>query len=138
MKIDWTDVGVIEDVPVMGARVVRSAQGDIAVIKLGNLSGATILAGLTAVPEELGDFASGRTIGSFTVTGSMSDSVVASARFNSIILGNVDAAAGLEAKGIFADAIKSYLRKSLPSAKLTNLDVAGTFDASLNYAVNIF
>jgi nitrite reductase (NADH) small subunit len=33
MKIDWTDVGVIEDIPVMGARVVRSAAGDIAVFR---------------------------------------------------------------------------------------------------------
>jgi nitrite reductase (NADH) small subunit len=33
MKIDWIDVGVVEDIPVLGARVVRSAGGDIAVFR---------------------------------------------------------------------------------------------------------
>jgi nitrite reductase (NADH) small subunit len=33
MKIDWVDVGVLEDIPVMGARVVRSAHGNIAVFR---------------------------------------------------------------------------------------------------------
>jgi len=33
MKIDWIDVGVLEDIPAMGARVVRSTDGDIAVFR---------------------------------------------------------------------------------------------------------
>ena len=113
-------------------------QGDIGVIKLGSLSGATILAGLNAKPDELTDFASNRLIGSFTVTGAIADSVVAAARFNSIVLGSVDSEVDPESKGIFADAIKSYLRKLPTSVKLNNLDTAGTFDPSDNYAVNVF
>lgn len=33
MKIDWKEVGTVDDVPVMGARVVHSADGDIAVFR---------------------------------------------------------------------------------------------------------
>jgi nitrite reductase (NADH) small subunit len=33
MRIDWMDVGSIEDVPVLGARVVRTADGDVAVFR---------------------------------------------------------------------------------------------------------
>jgi nitrite reductase (NADH) small subunit len=33
MKIDWIDIGQLEDVPVLGARVVRTDEGDIAVFR---------------------------------------------------------------------------------------------------------
>ena len=33
MRIDWMDVGTIADVPVLGARVVRTADGDVAVFR---------------------------------------------------------------------------------------------------------
>ena len=33
MKLDWIDVGLVTDIPPMGARVVRSADGDIAVFR---------------------------------------------------------------------------------------------------------
>ena len=33
MKMDWIDVGLVVDIPPMGARVVRSADGDIAVFR---------------------------------------------------------------------------------------------------------
>ena len=33
MKIDWIEVGLLEDVPVMGARVVRTEDGDVAVFR---------------------------------------------------------------------------------------------------------
>jgi nitrite reductase (NADH) small subunit len=33
MKLDWIDVGLVADIPPMGARVVRSADGDIAVFR---------------------------------------------------------------------------------------------------------
>jgi nitrite reductase (NADH) small subunit len=33
MRIDWMDVGTIDDVPQLGARVVRTAEGDIAVFR---------------------------------------------------------------------------------------------------------
>ena len=33
MKMDWIDVGLVADIPPMGARVVRSADGDIAVFR---------------------------------------------------------------------------------------------------------
>lgn len=33
MKVEWIEVGVLDDIPVMGARVVRSADGDIAVFR---------------------------------------------------------------------------------------------------------
>jgi nitrite reductase (NADH) small subunit len=33
MMIDWIDVGDLSDIPAMGARVVRSANGDIAVFR---------------------------------------------------------------------------------------------------------
>ncbi len=33
MKLDWIDVGLVADIPPMGARVVRSAGGDIAVFR---------------------------------------------------------------------------------------------------------
>jgi nitrite reductase (NADH) small subunit len=33
MMIDWIDVGVLSDIPAMGARVVRSADGNIAVFR---------------------------------------------------------------------------------------------------------
>jgi nitrite reductase (NADH) small subunit len=33
MRIDWMDVGTLEDVPMLGARVVRTAQGDVAVFR---------------------------------------------------------------------------------------------------------
>jgi nitrite reductase (NADH) small subunit len=33
MRIDWMDVGTLEDVPVLGARVVRTDGGDVAVFR---------------------------------------------------------------------------------------------------------
>jgi nitrite reductase (NADH) small subunit len=33
MRIDWMDVGSIDDVPALGARVVRTADGDVAVFR---------------------------------------------------------------------------------------------------------
>lgn len=33
MRIDWMDVGTIDEVPVLGARVVRTAEGDVAVFR---------------------------------------------------------------------------------------------------------
>ncbi|GAB2175968.1 nitrite reductase small subunit NirD [Dongia sp. agr-C8] len=33
MRIDWMDVGTLDDVPVLGARVVRTADGDVAVFR---------------------------------------------------------------------------------------------------------
>ncbi|HEV8391980.1 MAG TPA: nitrite reductase small subunit NirD [Dongiaceae bacterium] len=33
MKTDWIDVGLVSDIPPMGARVVRSGGGDIAVFR---------------------------------------------------------------------------------------------------------
>ena len=33
MKMDWIDVGLMSDIPPMGARVVRSGDGDIAVFR---------------------------------------------------------------------------------------------------------
>ena len=33
MKMDWINVGLMADIPPMGARVVRSAEGDIAVFR---------------------------------------------------------------------------------------------------------
>jgi nitrite reductase (NADH) small subunit len=33
MRIDWMDVGTLEDVPVLGARVVRTDEGDVAVFR---------------------------------------------------------------------------------------------------------
>jgi nitrite reductase (NADH) small subunit len=33
MKTDWIDVGLVADIPPMGARVVRSGDGDIAVFR---------------------------------------------------------------------------------------------------------
>jgi nitrite reductase (NADH) small subunit len=33
MRVDWMDVGSIDDVPVLGARVVRTAEGDVAVFR---------------------------------------------------------------------------------------------------------
>jgi nitrite reductase (NADH) small subunit len=33
MKIDWIEVGQLEDVPVLGARVVRTDDGDVAVFR---------------------------------------------------------------------------------------------------------
>jgi nitrite reductase (NADH) small subunit len=33
MKMDWIDVGLVADIPPMGARVVHSAEGDIAVFR---------------------------------------------------------------------------------------------------------
>jgi len=33
MIVDWIDVGILSDIPPMGARVVRSANGDIAVFR---------------------------------------------------------------------------------------------------------
>jgi nitrite reductase (NADH) small subunit len=33
MKLDWIDVGLVSDIPPMGARVVRSGDGDIAVFR---------------------------------------------------------------------------------------------------------
>ncbi|WP_119304134.1 nitrite reductase small subunit NirD [Dongia deserti] len=38
MKIDWIDVGDVDDIPIMGARVVRSADGDIAVFRTADNS----------------------------------------------------------------------------------------------------
>jgi len=33
MRIDWMDVGTLDDVPVLGARVVRTEEGDVAVFR---------------------------------------------------------------------------------------------------------
>jgi cyclophilin family peptidyl-prolyl cis-trans isomerase len=119
--------------------------GDIGTVKLGNIVGSTILAGMSTRPDDLTDFVLNRAIGSFSVTGTYSDSVVAAARFNKIALANVDKTAGSELKGIYADAIKSYVRIGVEPLKLTKLDVAGTFDVDLDipeadrrYEVRVF
>jgi hypothetical protein len=40
--------------------------------------------------------------------------------------------------GIYADAIKSYVRKGVSGIKLKNLDAAGTQDASGKFEVRLF
>jgi hypothetical protein len=112
--------------------------GDIGTVKLGNMVGSTILAGMSTRPDDLADFVLESAISSFTVTGTLSDSIVAASRINAITLGTVDKTAGAELKGIYADAIKSYVRKGVDGTKLTKLDTAGTFDAASNYEVRLF
>jgi cyclophilin family peptidyl-prolyl cis-trans isomerase len=112
--------------------------GDIATVKLGGLVSSEFFAGITSAPDDIGDFTAGRTISSFTVTGEVSDSVVAAGKFNAITVGSVDTAAGASTKGFYADAIKSYVRKTPTAARFTNLDFAQTVDASQNYEVQVF
>lgn len=112
--------------------------GDIATVKLGGLVSSDFFAGITSAPDDIGDFTAGRTISSFTVTGEVSDSMVAAGKFNTITVGSVDAAAGTSTKGFYADAIKSYVRKTPTAARFTNLDFAQTVDASQNYEVQVF
>ncbi len=113
--------------------------GDIANVKLGSISGSNFLAGLSAKPASLTDLAPGKTISKFTVAGAFSDSTVAAKKFGAISIGSVDAIAGSEGGGFYADAIKSYLRKTLPPVKLTGLDATGAFDVlSPNYHLQLF
>jgi hypothetical protein len=107
-------------------------------IKIGNMAGSAIIAGVAGKPDALADFATTSDIGTFTITGTLSDSVVAAARFKTIVLANVDKEAGTEVKGIYADAIKSYVRKGILPTKLTKLEAAGIFDADHNYEVRVF
>jgi peptidyl-prolyl cis-trans isomerase A (cyclophilin A) len=119
--------------------------GDIGSVKLRNMVGSNVYAGLDQKPNDLGDFSEGRTISSFTVTENMSDSVVAAAKFNTIVLGSVNTTAGTTVKGIYADAIKSYLRKGEGGARLSRLDdttpapeVPTLYNSSGNYEVALF
>jgi cyclophilin family peptidyl-prolyl cis-trans isomerase len=119
--------------------------GDIGSVKLRNMVSSSVLAGVAQQPNDLGDFADGRTISSFTVTENLSDSVVAAAKFNSIVLGSVNTTAGTTVKGIYADAIKSYLRKGEGGVRLSRLDdttpapeVPTLYNSSGNYEVALF
>ncbi len=114
--------------------------GDIATVKLGSISSSSFLAGLSAKPTALADFASARAIAKFTVAGGFADSTIAAGTLGSISIGSVDAAAGTTLGGIYADAIKSYLRKGTPPVKKSNLTTASTNADTLspNYQVQVF
>ena len=103
-----------------------------------SMIGSELFAGVNAKPDDLGDFVVSRTIGNFSVTGTLADSVVAAAHFNSITLANVDKSAGSEVNGIYADAIKSYVRKGVDPVRLTRLDAPDEVDEELNYEVVLF
>ena len=111
--------------------------GNIGKVQLGDISGSIFLAGLAAKPTAIGDFVAAKTITNFTVKGTMSDSTVAAAKFNTISVAAVDADAGSSTRGFYADAIKSYVRKG--AVKRTNLDAATTADSvAPNYEVLVF
>ena len=111
--------------------------GNVGVVQLGDISGSTFLAGLAAKPTAIGDFVSAKTITNFIVKGTMSDSTVAAAKFNSVIVTAVDANAGSSPGGFYADAIKSYVRKG--AVKRTNLDAPVTFDSvNPNFEAKVF
>jgi peptidyl-prolyl cis-trans isomerase A (cyclophilin A) len=96
--------------------------GDITSLTVGSISGTSIFAGLTEKPDASIDFVNAKTIGTLKVNGTFSDSTVAAARLNSVTVNAVDRDAGTEVGGIYADAIKSYLRKDSGKGKLANLD----------------
>lgn len=117
--------------------VTVRTSGAIGALKLGDLSGSLIFAGVLAKPAGLGDVIAGTSIDSITVSGTMADSIVAANLIKSAKVNAVDAAAGTATWGFYADAIKSYLRKGAP--KLTMLDAASKPDAvDPNYEVRIF
>lgn len=111
--------------------------GNIGVVQLGDISGSTFLAGLAAKPTAISDFVSAKTITNFIVKGTMSDSTVAAAKFNSILVTAVDANVGSGPGGFYADAIKSYIRKGV--LKRANLDAPVTFDiVDPNFEAKVF
>lgn len=116
------------------------AFGGITTVKLGGLSGSTILAGFTEEPSEEADFSNATNIGSFTVTGQFADSLVAASRFNSVVVNEVDPNAGTEVGGFAAEAIKSYLRRGLAPVRGSNLDAeSDPFDeVAPNYRVALY
>jgi cyclophilin family peptidyl-prolyl cis-trans isomerase len=113
--------------------------GDVGVVQLGSLADSQFLVGLTVRPDEIGDFVTAKTISNFTVKGTMSNSVVAAAKMTVVNVAAVDANAGTELGGFYADAIKSYVRKGPVLVKKTNLDAAAVADSELpNYEVRVF
>jgi cyclophilin family peptidyl-prolyl cis-trans isomerase len=111
--------------------------GDVGTVQVGDLIGSSFFVGMTSKPDDLSDFAAGKTIANFTVKGTMSDSVVAAAKINVVSVAAVDANPGSEVGGFYADAIKSYVRKGV--VKKTNLDAAAIADTVLpNYQVQVF
>ncbi len=120
----------------LGGATVRTS-GEIGSIKLGDIAGSSIFAGVLSKPTVLGDLATGTKIGSFIVSGTMSDSTVAAGTINSVSVSAVDADAGSTKGGFYADAIKSYVRKGVVTLK--NLDSAAKADSvDPNYEVQIF
>lgn len=115
--------------------------GDVSKIQVGDLIDSEILVGVNEKPDAIGDFALAKTIGNLTVKGTMANSVVAAAKITAASIANVDANAGTEVGGLYADAIKSYVRKGpVPAVKKTNLDAPTTNVDTLapNYEVRVF
>jgi hypothetical protein len=75
--------------------------------EVGDLIGSSFFVGMTSKPDDLSDFAAGKTIANFTVKGTMSDSVVAAAKINVVSVAAVDANPGAKSAVFYADAIKS-------------------------------
>lgn len=135
VTVDSTKLGVFSVGGSLHGVTVRTT-GDVGTVTVGDLEGSQFLVGLTAQPDEISDFVTGKTITSFTVKGTMSDSVIAAAKITTATVAAVDGVAGSTTKGIFADAIKSYLHKGFP--KELNLDAPAVVETVGNYTVQVF
>jgi len=135
VTVDSTKLGVFSVGGSLHGVTVRTT-GDVGTVTVGNLDGSQFLVGLSAQPDEISDFVTGKTISAFTVKGTMSDSVIAAAKITTATVAAVDGTAGSTTKGIFADAIKSYLHKGFP--KKVNLDAPTVVETVGNYTVQVF
>jgi cyclophilin family peptidyl-prolyl cis-trans isomerase len=97
--------------------------GDFVTMKFGSIENSSILVGLSEQPDTLSDFSIGKKVSSLRVAGSVTASAIAATTFNSIIIGSADGA-GASDGGIFADAIKRYIRKGSSRVILANLNDA--------------
>lgn len=138
---------------VLNASTVKIA-GNVGTVDVGAIYGSRFLVGADAVPSQVAEFNSIRTIASFIVRGvageniSMSDSQIAAANITSIkVSGVVESAAGSDKWGFVADKIGTYTRAAVTAAQssdgeawaattLKNLNT-GTADARGQYELRL-
>lgn len=115
--------------------------GNVGSASFGAMVRSSFFVGINSVPDDVTDFVSVRTVGSFTIRGlpgttdALSDSGIIAANFGTIsVTGVQPVSATSQPFGFIADAIRSYNRVGGPRA--TNL-TTGTFDPAGNYSVRL-
>ena len=114
--------------------------GDVGTVTFGGMNASNLFLGVSERPDDVSDFGDALTLKSFTIKGTtgfgdvlfFSDSQVAAATLGTVKVKGVDTASGDSDFGFVADAIKSYNRTGIKTAR--NVTLPGIIDEQENYS----